>query len=404
LHLKKSQPLSRTLRPEYEVILLCSRLRPAPEAIRRIRHLIGDVLDWHCVIETALNHKVAPLLYKNLNSLSEPALPDDWMEILRKHYERNARRNIYLTAQLLRVLDALRAEHIPVIPYKGAVLAALAYGDVTLREFDDLDFMVPHEYVARAHRRLIADGFKTEHSLYAAPIAALPVPGQYSFQKDGGHCNLEFHTELTLRYYPRPLDIAGLISRSIPVPLGGSLVPSLSPESLLLALAVHGSKHFWDRLNWICDFAELLKLETGVQWEQALEQAHRFGCERMVLLGSALAKELLNVELPGPIAARLNEIPQVRSLSQRLASKLFSDTPNVAGLAERFFIRVQLSQSLGQGLRYCYKLGKMPSEEDLEWAPWAKNAAPVYRLLRPLRLLRKYGTGLFHRPAANRLR
>lgn len=391
------------MRPEYELILLCSRLRPAPEAVCRIHHLIGDVLDWHCVIEMALAHKVAPLLYKNLNSLHEPGLPEEWMEILRKYYERNARRNIYLTAQLLLVLEALRAEQIPVIPYKGAVLAALAYGDVTLREFDDLDFMVPHKYVARAHRRLIADGFKTEHSLDATPLTALPVPGQYSFQKDGGHCNIEFHTELTLRYYPRPLDIAGLISRSIPVPLGGSLVPSLSPESLLMVLAVHGSKHFWDRLNWICDFAELLKLETGVQWEQALEQAQRFGCERMVLLGSALAKELLNVELPDPIAARLNEIPQVRSLSQRLASKLFSDTPTVPGLAERFFIRVQLSQSLGQGLRYCYKLVKMPTEEDLEWAPWAKNAAPLYRLLRPLRLLRKYGTGLFQRRTADRL-
>jgi hypothetical protein len=304
----------------------------------------------------------------------------------------------------LLILDVLRAEQIPVLPYKGAVLAALAYGDVTLREFDDLDFMVPQEYVAKAHRRLIAEGFKTEHSLYAAPLTAVAFPGQYSFQKDGGHCNIEFHTELTMRYYPKQLDIADLISRSILVPLGGSMVPSLSPESLLMALGVHGSKHFWDRLNWICDFAELLQLETGIQWEQAIEQARRFGCERMVLLGSALANELLNVELPGPIAARLDEIPQVRSLSQRLESKLFSDASNGPGIAERFFIRIQMSQGLFQGIRYCYNLAKLPTEEDLEWAPWAKNAAPVYRLLRPLRLLRKYGTGLFHRRAADRTR
>jgi hypothetical protein len=57
------------------------------------------------------------------------------MEVLRRHYERNARRNIYLAAQLALLLEALRAENIPAIPYKGPVLAALAYGDLTLREF-----------------------------------------------------------------------------------------------------------------------------------------------------------------------------------------------------------------------------------------------------------------------------
>jgi hypothetical protein len=324
------------------------------------------------------------------------------MEILRKHYERNARRNIYLTAQLRTILNSFGAEKIPVIPYKGAVLAALAYKDVTLREFDDLDFMIPHEYVAQAHRRLVADGFKTEHSLYAAPLTAPAVPGQYSFQKDGGHCNIEFHTEVTLRYYPKPLEIPQLISRSILVPLGGSLVPSLSPGSLLMVLGVHGSKHFWDRLNWICDFAELLKLDIGAEWEVALDQARRLGCERMVLLGSALANDLLDANLPGAIAARLNEIPQVHSLAKRLSAKLFSAPPSTPGLAERFFIRVQSSQNLVEGLHYCYNLAGMPTEEDLDWAPWAKNAAPVYRLLRPFRLLQKYGTGLFHRRAADR--
>jgi len=336
--------------------------------------------------------------------VAEPTVPEKWIEILRKHYERNARRNIYLSQQLSLILAALRAEHIPAIPYKGPVLAALAFGDVTLREFDDLDLMIPHQHVESAHRALVNAGFKTEHSLYAAPLTPLPVLGQYSFQKDGGHCNLELHTELTLRYYPRGLDIPDLISRSIPIPLAGGMVPSLSPESLLMVLAVHGSKHFWDRLNWICDFAELLQLESRVQWEEALGEAGKFGCERMVLLGSAMANQLLEAELPVPIVARLNEIPDLRSLSHKLAANLFCDPPAVPGLAERFVIRVKSSQSRFEGIRYCYRLANLPSEEDLEWAPWARRVTPIYRLLRPLRLLRKYGPGLLRRRATNDFR
>ena len=391
------------LRPEYELILLCSRMRIAPATSRKILHLVESTLDWQHLIHTALTHKVAPLLYKNLSCLAGPAVPEKWIEIIRKHYERNARRNIYLSSQLSLILDALRAEKIPVVPYKGPVLAALAYGDVTLREFDDLDLMIPHQYVESAHLTLAAAGFKSEHSLYAAPLTPLPIPGQYSFQKDGGHCNLELHTELTLRYYPRGLDIAHLISRSISIPLAGGMVPSLSPESLLMVLAVHGSKHFWDRLNWICDFAELLQMQERVHWDQAIDQARQLGCERMVLLGSAMAKELLEVDLPGPIAKRLDDIPDVRSLGHKLALNLFCDPPAVPGLAERFVIRVKSSQSLMEGIRYCYRLANSPSEEDLEWAPWAQRVSPVYRLLRPLRLVRKYGTGLIRRRATDQI-
>ena len=401
--MKKHPTFSRNLRPEYQFILLCSRKCLTPEAARTISELICEGLDWRCVVKTAVTHKVAPLLYKNLTAFNAPGLPQEWMEILRKHYERNARRNIYLAAQLVLLLEALRAENIPAIPYKGPVLAALAYGDLTLREFDDLDLMIPHQHIANAFRRMIADGFKAEITAAAGQSAGQVVPGQYSFQKDGGRCHVELHTERTLRYYPKRLDIAELVSQSSSIPLAGHMVPSLAPESLLMVLGVHGSKHFWDRLTWICDIAELLQLQGGLQWDLAIEQARRFECERMVLLGSALANELLGVQLPGPIAARLSELPEIHSISRRLASNLFSDTPNVPGVAERILVRVQTSQSVVQGLRYCYDLAMIPTEEDLEWASWASGVAPVYRLLRPLRLLRKYGTGLFHRHSADRL-
>ena len=401
--MKKHPAIPRIPRPEDRLILLCSRLRPSANAVTRIRELIAEDLDWNRFVKTALTHKVAPLVYKNLAAVNAPNFPQHWMEILRTHYARNARRNIYLAAQLLALQEGFRADSIPAIPYKGAALAALAYGDLTLREFDDLDWMVPHRFLSDATRRLTAEGFKPENSIAENDLPAQAAPGQYSFQKDDGRCHVELHTERTLRYYPKRLDIEDLASQSISISLGGSMVPSLAPEPLLMVLAVHGSKHFWDRLNWICDFAELLHLHSGVQWEQAIEQARRFGCERMVLLGSTLAQELLDVDLPETIVTRLEDIPAVRSLSRRMAANLFSDTPKISGLAERFLIRVQTSQSLVQGLRYCYKLAKLPTEEDLEWAPWAKRVAPAYRLLRPLRLLRKYGTGLIHRRAANHL-
>ena len=75
-------------------------------------------------------------------------------------YVANARRNLLLVGQLLMLLRLFKDNDIPIIPYKGAVLAASAYGDITLREFHDLDFLVQKDHLLKARDLLLSHGYQ----------------------------------------------------------------------------------------------------------------------------------------------------------------------------------------------------------------------------------------------------
>jgi hypothetical protein len=392
--------LWRDLRLEHELVLRCAHTRLDPAMSRQIQHLAGQEIDWLAFEQIALDQRVSPLVYKSLSGVA--CVPRVCLNLFRRRFEENARRNLYLAGQLLRLTDAFRAEGIVAIPYKGAVLASAVYGNLALRQFDDIDILIPQRDLPRAYHCLVGEGFQAEMPFEACVVGGGGAPGQYCFFKDGGNCLVELHTEQTLRYYPRPLDLEELFGRVVSVPLGGAAVPSFAPEDLLMILSVHASKHFWSRLLWICDVAELVQIPQGFGWDSALERARQRGCERMVLLGLYLAEEFLQVPLPEMVRARMRESRHVRTLGRRVAAMLFQDASTTPGLLERFQFRVGALEGWRAGLRYSLRLATLPTEENRHSARLGKAPSWAERLKRPFQLLRKYGTGLVRRPARPR--
>src|SRR5207302_43551 len=133
------------------------------------------------------------------------------------------------------------------------------------------------------------------------------IPGQYLFVGDAHRSIVELHTEATLRYFPTPPDLEALSRRTEAVSFASREVLTFSGEDALPILCVHGSKHFWERLLWICDIAQLAHIPRGLDWEVALEQARRLGAERMTLLGLHLANGLLGAAVPHPILRPVQE-------------------------------------------------------------------------------------------------
>jgi hypothetical protein len=79
-------------------------------------------------------------------------------------------------------------------------------------------------------------------------------------------------------------------------------VRSLSNTQLLLALCLHGTKHFWSSLGWLVDLAELMRRDTGIDSQWVRVQARANGCERRVGLGLRMAKDLLDAPVPDLLA------------------------------------------------------------------------------------------------------
>jgi hypothetical protein len=377
------------VRPELELLLLCARTRMDTASSSRLRELVAGNLDWSRLAELAEDNGVQPLLYWQLKNNCREDVPQDWMERLQKVFQQNARRNLCLLTELISTLQFLRKNSVLAIPHKGPILAEQAYGNLLLRQFVDLDIVVRQRDIAIVHELMVSSGFQTES--FDNNVGG--IPGQYTFVREAGRLVVEIHTEETLRYFPAPLDLDSMSERMETLTLDGREVQVFSAEQALPLLCVHGSKHFWERLAWICDIAELTQVPRGVDWDAALANAERLGAGRMMLLGLALAQDLLGASLPLEISRRVKADSVAQSLAAQVRRNSFSDFRSQPGLTNRFWFRVRMRGNPWQGLRYVLRLAIAPTEEDWSRAHLHGSLTPIYALLRPFRLLRKYGLG-----------
>lgn len=357
----------------------------------RIRALAASNLDWGYLFALAEEQGVAPLVDLHLRRIANGVAPEEWLDRLRRLCEGNAFVNLSMAAELFRVLETLRAGGIRAIPYKGPALAAQAYGDLSLRIFSDLDVIVRHHDVLRAGELLMAAGYRADFP--AALTDTGKIPGQYAFRREGSRAPIELHTENTMRYFPRPLDLEAMWRRVESVPVGGRKIYTFAAEDMVAVLCVHGSKHFWDRLLWIADIAALSNRGRGLDWAQAFARASALGAERMLLLGLCLAEGMLGARFPPDVVARIQADRTARSLADGIRMRYFSEDRSTPAVLERAKFRLLMHGGAFRAILYFLRLTTTPTEEDWEKSPADGRATPR-GLWRPIRLLRKYGLGL----------
>jgi hypothetical protein len=387
-------------RPEAELLLCCARTRRSPETDTRISALLREEIDWEYLLRTAHRHGVAPLLYWNLDAACPKAVPEKAFESLRDRFRANSSRNLSLTGELLRILKLFEVHGIPVVPYKGPALAASVYGNLALREFMDLDILVHRHDVPRAKGILASMGYRARYPLTRAQEEIfLRSQFEHIFTRDDGKVVVELHWELTERHF-LPFETERLWGRLEPVMLGGKALQTFSPEDMLLILCVHGAKHAWERLAWICDLAELIRLrQEGIGWEEVLARASALGGERMLLLGLYLASDLLGVTLPKDVAQRVRADSTVRVLADQTREQLFRENDRLAGFLEGYegapafhALHLRVKETLREKTHYFVRKVMILTAEDWSLRPLPKFLFSFYYVLRLIRLTRKYGS------------
>src|SRR5690242_16430591 len=191
------QSLDIRARENLDSLLLCARPWVDGDAAKRILAVAANELDWEALLSAAAEHSLTPVLCKNLEANAGEALPSSWRQRFHEEFLGNSCHNLALTAELFRVLEALEKQGVCATAYKGAVLAAQAYGDAALRQFSDLDIIVPQREIVAAHGALLALGFQPATGR-EPPDAFRQIPGQYAYRKEP-EMMVELHTERTLR-------------------------------------------------------------------------------------------------------------------------------------------------------------------------------------------------------------
>ena len=198
------------------------------------------------------------------------------------------------------------------------MLASLAYGSTALREAGDLDVLVRRGDIVRARRLLVQRGFHpvfpTASDVEARYLESLGEREETRYLT--GHCehhlvrpramlNVDLHWALALREFWLPVKESEVWSWLKPQVFAGRSVAGFPPEEMLLVLCINGAKDCWERLDRICDVAELLRSHPEMDWRRVFSRAKRFGGMRMVCLGLRLAADLLHAKLPEPAAQQI---------------------------------------------------------------------------------------------------
>lgn len=378
--------------PEKQLLSYCARTQITPEIAAGIRKILAGPVDWDYLLWEAEENSITPLLERHLSAVAPGAAPPTAQEQLKKTCRANTVRCLYLTAELINILRLFQSQNIPVIPYKGPVLAAQAYGDVALREFEDLDIILRQSDIPKAHEIVVSLGYKPKFDWILSPGAAASlVPGEYNYRDEARRAMVELHTEITLRHFPVKPDLDAFILNLTPVKLSDRDVLTFTAEDLLPMLCIHGSKDFWERLSWIADLNELVQSHPALDWDRVLRFAQPLHAARMLNLGLALAVTVLGLSLPPEVSARVHSDHVAGQVAGEVRERLMARPFRTLDAAGRFRFRKRMLVEKLLGWRYAMRLAVVPSEDDWQMVRLPGALAPLYIALRPLRLLQKYG-------------
>jgi hypothetical protein len=375
-------------RPEIRTLLLCARACIDPNPGLMACSADSGAFDWEFLYGFARHHGLLPVVCRYIDRMA--AVPESARLDLHLYWQLNSHRNLLLSGELTRIIGLCRENGIRAVPFKGPVLATLAYCDLRLREFGDLDILVPEAELIKAAGLLQSVGYWLGQG--ESPCAADRVNSEdaTTFVNRTSKIVVELHPRLIASRFSRKLgrDLS-IWDRLIEVNLAGTKTLSLSREDTILYLAVHEAKHRWVRLEGILCIAALTRPE--VDWMFIMRRAIELRVERQVLVILLLACALFEVGLPGFVLERANaDSSAIRLINEIGSSLLQAPVPGFnAGMT---FIRdLRVRNSWSDRVRF---IGFGPNERDRTFSPFPPSLSFLLYTLRPLRLVRDYGRDL----------
>jgi hypothetical protein len=399
---RPSDPLStiiEKIRPENKLLLSSVQKGTTLEKAEQMKEAIQRGIDWNSLVQSAERHGLIPFVYRSLKDACPEEVPEEILFQLKELFRANTLRNLSLTGTLLKLMHLLEISGIRAIPYKGPTLALSAYGDLSYRQFDDLDILIEKEDVVHAKEILLTQRYKPELDLDGLKeVYYLRSGCEYNFDSidDGSH--VEMHWDFLPGYYLFRFDPERFWDRLEPVSISGKEVLTFSPQDLLMILCTqYGWKHRWERLGWISDIGNLISSHKEVDWESLLEKGKQAGIGRTVCLGFFLASSLVGVDLPRRILRELEADTAVQRLAFKVYERLFLNGFDQTGIFDDHLFYLRMREKVGDRLQYILRRLLTPNIDDWTLFKLPAYLYPFYYFIRPIRLAARYAMGITKR-------
>jgi hypothetical protein len=309
---------------EFELALHCARSR---SDCLLIKEHVYEGVNWQTVLELARRHAIRPLLLRSLKSACWDDVPKSIQLELECFNRANVQKNLLFAGELLRLLAIFQKKAIPIAAFKGPILAHSVYGDLSLREFCDLDIIVHEADLCKAEDILTTSGYRADFPDRDFRSAFLRYQGQYAFRNGMTGVSIDLHWRLSTKGMAYAVEAEEVWPKLGQVTIAGQRIPTLANEDLALYLAAHGTKEGWRTLIWVCDFAEFLRNHQDLDWNALLRRAQKAHCSHPLLLATFLAAILLDAPAPPELLNKACNNSTIRALGEAATLRMFCSAP-----------------------------------------------------------------------------
>jgi hypothetical protein len=364
------------LPPELDLLLACGS-PPSETARARISKLLSAPLDWPLLVELALTHGMTCLLAR---ALAEQAPGPSYAEI-QDRAAAFSMRSLRMAGELARIFKAFDSAGITAIGFKGSILAHLAYGDLALRTFNDLDIFVPRAQLPAALDLLAAEGYAKKTEAWDIGFSGAC---EIALQRRDPICEVDLHWLFSSPYF-LPFDPVRAVERSVAFRAGGLAARTLRTEDHLLYLCIRAARAGWDQAQFPCDLAGIVA-RCALDWDDLIHQAERTGCWRALAVGLDLAHKLCESPIPPEVLRRVQCDRTVPWISAQAQLGLIRRVSDPAGTPAGALLHLRTLESWPAKARYLWRRALQPNQKDAEWIRLPQRLSAAYYVLRPLRL------------------
>jgi len=386
--------MSYKINPHLQFLIYCSKTKLSQKDILFIiDYLINNKSSFYQkIIQRSNKHGVLPTVNKTIKSLaySNKKLLD-FSLLLKINYLNITKRNMLMSAELINITKLLNQHKIETIAFKGPALSQMAYGDITLRQYGDIDILIKKKDRFNMILILEKEGYIPEIKLQdSSKEAFFNAVNVIAFYKGSMGIRIEIHWELLSRNYAIVWNEKILWENSKSIQINNNKIQVLTIEHHLLYICVHSAKHLYERIEWICDIDRLIQANLNINWQYILKEAKRMGITRMLYLGLSLSKILFDLKIPKNIQKSINKDKEIPKLINKIIKINFSDTIHEEKSFNTLVLLLNMRENYTDKLKLLYKGILTPKFDDFLFYQLPKYMVFLYPILRLIRLIKKY--------------
>ena len=220
-------------------------------------------------------------------------------ERLRGGYRDLSLLNLWYSAEMQQVLEAITAANIQVMVLKGADVAATVYPCPDLRYFGDVDLLLHPGDLQAVITLLESREYSYLQEYRFEAISRQRAGFVYIKRVAAGYLMIELHIAPHSNELGVSFNVADLWARARSITAFETRVSGMGLEDLLLYLCWHYRTHTFERLIWLYDVAFVLqRYGEQLDWALLYRLARSTGLRATVYYVVSWCRDLLKLSLP----------------------------------------------------------------------------------------------------------